>query len=64
MTEKIYCKDYKIRKRVNNRLGEIMNEPFKNMRDTRRKIDFTLPISIFSIWIIYIFKSLIDFGIV
>lgn len=64
LTESIYCKKPEIRKKVNDNLSEIIGKPFKNMRDTRRKIDITLPISIFFIWIIFVFKSLVDLGII
>lgn len=59
LTEKIYCNKPEIRKKVNEHLSINMEKPFKNMRDTRRKIDCTLPISMLLIWMIFIFESII-----
>lgn len=64
LTEEMYCKDYKIRKQVNKNMSKKIGKPLKNIRHTRRKIDITLPISMFLIWMIYIFKALNEFGII
>lgn len=64
LTERIYCKQPKIRKKVNKKISETIGVPFKNIRDTRRKIDITIPISISLIWLIYVLKSLVDSKII
>ena len=56
LTELIYCKNKKIRQKVNEYLSkEISRErPFGNWRETRRKIDIVIPVSMISLWCIYI----------
>ena len=56
LTELIYCKNKKIRQKVNACLSkEISRErPFSNWRETRRKIDIVIPASMISVWCIYI----------
>lgn len=63
LTELIYCKNKKIRQNVNEYLSkEISRErPFGNWRETRRKIDIVIPVSMISLWCVYI---LVAFGII
>lgn len=63
LTELIYCKNKKIRETVNFYISkEISRErPFSNWRETRRKIDIGIPISMILLWGIYL---LVSFGFI
>lgn len=56
LTELIYCKNKKVRQKVNYYVSkEVSRErPFNNWRETRRKIDVVIPISMICLWGIYI----------
>lgn len=60
LTELIYCKNKKIRTKVNYLLSKHVarERPFSNWRETRRKIDIVIPLSMIVIWVIYIFVAL------
>lgn len=55
LTELIYCKNKKIRKNVNYIISQKVSRerPFSNWRETRRKIDIIIPLSMTFIWILY-----------
>ncbi len=63
LTEIIYCNNRKVRKKVNSKMSKnICNgKTFVNIRKTRMKIDIIIPISMISLWAIYI---CISFGII
>lgn len=59
LTELVYCKNKVVRRKVNNYIStEVSRErSFSNWRETRRKIDLIIPISMIVLWVIYILIS-------
>lgn len=62
LTELIYCKNKKVRKRVNCGMYlEVTKErPFSNWRESRKKIDVIIPGSMIVIWILFICVSFME----
>ncbi|MCM1159368.1 MAG: hypothetical protein NC300_11395 [Bacteroidales bacterium] len=60
LTEQIYCKNKDIRKKVNSTISVNQNSEraFSNWRETRKKIDIVIPVSMIMLWIMYVLISI------